>query len=460
MLFKKAVLPVVIMAALAGCGDAALDGTSEDALNQSISSLIEKLPHEHQGRFNTDIELVLTYYKKNDPERLLTNLNGKNALDIMSEAENLRAQIQFEQDAIVVEEQRIAYFESLKSRKAYLTKALFETELRRERHEQKNKFTTDSAIIYHEKDGDEKIANRLELQFTNHTGHTIHGVLLTGELSAADEIVLVAPLDIHIPEGIEPGQTKKFFIKPSLVSEWRTVDVPEGASLFMDIDEITDVGSNILFQDSSFTEKDHTHLMELKASLKVLNEEIAMMMGHEPVHAEVTLEKSVPPGTVQAVEPEIAIEIPADELPEVAEDGTQQGVVEIAPIHIKAAALEEEPSLEIEVDEEKPAEVEQANAPNEISEPSAPLPEGTAPPASVAGVDPAPVAQEDSKPIPAPETVSNLEAEPVLETSVQPTAPADQQQDSEANAPAEAHKEMTIFTLDLEPEAKPVLVKI
>lgn len=279
MLFKKALLPAVIMLALAGCGDARLDGSSPAAFDDSISKISSKLPVEQQPQFNEDIALVKSYYETNSPADLLVNFSGKNAVEVMAEANNLREKIRLEAERAAEEERQKAYRLELEDKRELLAGAVKTLMISKAQSEERALFTVQSASISTTTiEGTDEKSNKVELTISNGTSKEIYGAFFNASMTSGGEeqIILASQLVLDFEGGLQPGEVKTVAFKPSFVSEWRSVELPENPALKLELNELINVSNKPLFSEALFGPEEEKELERLKVALTAVSTELGV----------------------------------------------------------------------------------------------------------------------------------------------------------------------------------------
>lgn len=324
MLFKKALLPMVILASLTGCGPAALDGTTPDTLDESIAKVASKLPDAQRVQFGEDITLIKSYYGKQNPDQLLPNLNGKTAVEITAEAGNLREEQRLQQEKLAVEEKQRAYIEELKEKKGVLEEAIKPLQESKKQSAERAEFVIEGAKLgqmQNKKTGD--LVNGIELVLKNGTTEEIYAAMFNGKLAVAgaDKPVLASGFDVSFENPLQPGETRTVLFVPPLVSDWRSVVVPEGAEFTLLVDELLNIANKPLFSKAEFSLDDQASLDKLLADLKAVDSELGVVAGGDTVVPADTALAPAPAETPSAHE----TSEPAALLPERSEDATVAG---------------------------------------------------------------------------------------------------------------------------------------
>lgn len=359
MLFKKAILPMVIMAALTGCGPAVLDGTSLDTLDESIAKIAEKLPEDQRPQFGEDMGIVKAYYEKQRPDQMLINLNGKNASDIASEAGNLREQQRVEQEKLAVEEQKRAYLADLNQKKTALVEEITPLEQSRAQTLDRAKFQVTEPriqLLKTEKTGE--AVNSIALTLVNGTSKEIYSANFGGELKApgADQPVLKADFDITLEQPLQPGETRDVLFVPPMISDWRSVTIPEGATFSVESEDLLNIANKPIFSLPEFSDEDQATLSKLHDDLKAVNSELGVAEGGDtvvpsastPAAPESTAPQSETPTPSAEVKddtsaPAPEISTPDALLPEVAEDSKVSQEAAPADVPLEDALSQQEP---------------------------------------------------------------------------------------------------------------------
>lgn len=399
MLFKKALLPMVILASLTGCGPSSLDGSSTDRLDESIAKVADKLPDAQRAQFGEDITLIRSYYEKQNPDQLLTNLNGKNAADIATEAGNLREEQRLQQEKLAVEERQRAYLVELKEKKVTLEEAIKPLQLSKQQSMERAAFEIESGKIgqmKHNKTGD--LVNGIELVLKNGTSEEIYFALFNGVLSVAGEEkpVLASGFDVTFETPLQPGETRTVVFIPPMISDWRSVAIPEGAKFTLETDELLNIANKPLFSRAEFSIEDQVALDNLLSNLKAVNSELGVAEGVDAIAPDASspVPDEAPPPAESVVSEPVAL------LPEQAEDA-DSGVTE--PI---------EPSVQ--------------------TLPVLPLPATVPDDQAASATDPVAAPQEPAAPV---DSSSNVSTEP-LSLPVEPEKPATEPKDATSESTA------------------------
>lgn len=426
MLFKKALLPMVILASLTGCGPAALDGTTPDTLDESIAKVASKLPEAQRVQFGEDITLIKTYYGKQNPDQLLPNLNGKTAVEITAEAGNLREEQRLQQEKLAVEEQQRAYIEDIKQKKIALEEAIKPLQESKKQSLDRAGFVIESGKLgqmQNKKTGD--LVNGIELVLKNGTTEEIYAAMFNGKLTVAgaDKPTLSSGFDVSLDSPLQPGETRTVLFIPPLVSDWRSVVVPEGAEFTIQVDELLNIANKPLFSKAEFSLEDQASLEKMLSDLKAVDSELGVVAGGDTV---------VPAATTPA--PTEAAHETSDSAALLPEQGNDAKVPVTDPI---------EPTSPV------PAP---AQAPEPGDEPS------TQVDPAVTGEDPAPPAEgsvtEALAPAPAPGSEADVSGEhDSVDVPEEPTAapdlpaPAPQPADRDASIPSVGDQQTPVTPL-------------
>ena len=415
MLFKKAILPMLILASLAGCGPTVLDGSTPDALDASIAKVANKLPGEQRPQFGVDLELVKSYYAKQSPDQLLINLNGKNAAEITAEAHNLRDQLKLEEEKLAVEEMKKAYLVELAEKKASLLESIKPLEESKNQSLDRAKFQIEKVgISLSKKDSGERV-NVINLTVTNGTTQEIYRAFFTASLNAIGENDprTSGMIDVDFDNGLQPGETRNVMFVPSLASEWRSVEVPAESALILITDELMNIANKPLFSQGQFSPDDQIALDGLSSELRAVNLELGVADGSTEKKPEIAPEQT--PVVQQEQPSEVEPVSPVSLLPEASADSSPGQADE--PLELPSD-VQAEPEI-------KEVAPEPAVAPTSPAPAPAPAPAPEPAPAQ-AVVDPltaAPVVT--AAPAPAPDTAPAPESAEAPVAEKAPFAPED-----------------------------------
>lgn len=343
MLFKRALLPMMILASLTGCGPAALDGSTPDTLDESIAKVANKLPEAQRAQFGEDITLIKSYYGKENPDQLLPNLNGKNAADIAAEAANLREEQRIQQEKLAVEEQQRAYLAELQKKKTSLEEAIKPLQDSQKQSLERSEFKVESGKLGQmQNKATGALVNGIELVLKNGTTEEIYAAMFNGSLAehGAQKPVLTSGFDVSFESPLQPGETRTVLFIPAMVSDWREVVIPEGAEFSVQLDELLNIANKPLFSKGEFTLEDQVTLDKLVSDLKAVNSELGIADGGDTV---------VPQGPAPGADTPFASSQEPSEttalLPEQSEDATAGTDTSIHPEAGTPAAPGTEPAL-------------------------------------------------------------------------------------------------------------------
>jgi type II secretory pathway pseudopilin PulG len=413
-MFKKALLPLFIVAALSGCNDGTADGTSQAALTESLGKMTTKIPiQEKQTQFADDVSLL---QKNFTMDQLQTDLNGKNAEQIMQVAADLRSKLEAEQQqkadaeaaqqALIAEQAKASAIASIQSELKELGEKLNAENYKKLIKVDNAKFTTVKNEVTGEFDP------IISLAVTNNGDRVLYSVTLDGSLVAPNVAtpVYAGPLELEVEEGLKAGESQDLQIKPTLISEWRSVTAPEGSVLTLKVKDIKDKTGESLVNGLSFTEEDGLQFKELMQQLMALDpdgfraqaESIpsvpANVAGAVLSAVEAAKTEAAPVSVTEQAEAEATPEAAVgDQAPEAAADEPVATIEEVEALEAAPAAVEPAPVLlpETEVKAATKAELAPAPAQEEVkADDSAPefgkiqAPDEAADPAA----EPAPVA--------------------------------------------------------------------
>jgi len=327
-MLKKALLPLLIATAITGCNDkqtATVDGSSNLSLDSSLGQITGTLPALEQIKYVQDVTLLRDNFAS---QQLMLDLNGKNAQEIMAAAQQLRETLRAkaQNDLQVLAEQQA---EQSKQRDIASIRADIEKlKAKREAEATKNNFVIESAAFTHAKnevtDADDPVINLL---IANKTGLSVFGASLEGTLNVPGETdpLYTGLLDLQLEKSLLPGEYRATTIKPSIISEWRTLKAPENASLALTVKDLRGESGESLIDGLSFSKEDEDQLSTLAKQLLSLDPQ---------AEAEVS-------ALISPAQP--AAETSSDAAPASAESATES---EAAPAESAEAPAVEAPSAE------------------------------------------------------------------------------------------------------------------
>lgn len=273
-MYKKALLPMLIVAALSGCYDkstATADGSSQLALNDSLGKITGSLPGDQQMQYVEDVTLLKKTYQL---DQLQIDLNGKNAQEIMATAQQLRDKLMLDEQQ-KIQDQLKEVAEQSKQRDLASLRADIETlKAKRDAELTKLQFKIDSVVFAHSKnavtDANDPVIN---LQVTNNTKLNVFGASLEGVLTSADqaEPLHTGLLDLQLEKILLPGESISTSIKPSIISDWRSIKAPENVALALTVKDLRDEKGESLVGGLSFTKEDGDQLTAMAQQLLALD---------------------------------------------------------------------------------------------------------------------------------------------------------------------------------------------
>lgn len=400
-MFKKALLPLFIVAALSGCNDitpdVTADGTNQAALTESLGKMTTKiLSKDKQTQFVDDVSLLQKNY---DMDQLQTNLNGKNAEQIMLVASDLRNKLEAEQQqkadseaaqqALIAEQAKASAISSIQSELKELTEKLAAENYKKLIKVENARFTTVKNEVTGEYDP------IISLAVTNNGDRVIYSATLDGILVAPNVVTPVhaGPIELEIEEGLKAGESQDLQIKPTLISEWRSVTAPEGSVLTLKVKDIKDKTGESLVNRLSFTEEDGVEFKALILQLMALDPQgFKSQVGVTvPVSPPVAVEdvKETLEAKTAPTEAEVATELAVDAQEPEAGD-VSPSIQDVEALEVAPASTESVPALLPETESVAPID----SVPTPVQEASEPVFDRVQAPdeANVSAVDPAAVA--------------------------------------------------------------------
>ena len=273
-MFKKALLPMIIVAALSGCYDkntTTVDGTSSVSLTDSLGKITGSLPGEQQAQYVEDVNLLKQNFQL---DQLQVDLNGKNAQEIMATAQQLREKLLGDEQQKIQDELKAVAEEAKQRDLASLRSDIETLKAKREAELTKLQFKIDSALFAHAKneitEANDPIIN---LQVTNNTKLDVFGVAFDGVLSVPGqaEPLHTGLLELTLEQGLQPGESISTSIKPSLISEWRSITAPDTAALSLTVNDLRNVKGESLVGGLSFSKGDDEQLSQMAQQLLALD---------------------------------------------------------------------------------------------------------------------------------------------------------------------------------------------
>jgi hypothetical protein len=362
-MFKKALLPMLIVAALSGCYDkktTTVDGSSQVTLTDSLGKITGSLPGDQQMQYVQDVTLLKNTYQL---DQLQIDLNGKNAQEIMATAQQLRDKLMLdEQQKIQAQLQEVA--EQSKQRDLASLRADIDTlKAKRDAELTKLQFKIDSVVFEHSKNSVTDVNDPvINLLVTNNTKLNVFGASLEGVLTVADqaEPLHTGLLDLQLEKILLPGESISTSIKPSIISDWRSVKAPENAALALTVKDLRDEKGESLVGGLSFTKEDGDQLTAMAQQLLALDPtaqteaealinpaQIALPLPVTAPEASSDAEPApVAPTAPEAAQPDVSNAMPVQLMPESEVSLPKEAEVAPAPAPEVAAPVTAEPVVE------------------------------------------------------------------------------------------------------------------
>lgn len=263
---------VLIVALLAsfvvtGCQrEVAIDGSTEASFEQSMKRVREELGPQELEEFESavmviamkdvDLSSLIAAGQSVDPstlpEKLIAELDGKTAEQVIAEADVIRAERERKQ-----KRQALAEIQELLQKKQAAEAA----------EEQLKAFDVVRSRFYIE-DRDWGLDKPIiELTVKNGTNSAVSRAYFHGVVASPDRSVpwISEDFNYKISGGIEPGETKDLRMVGNIMSAWGNTDVPEDAVFTVNVRRIDGADGEALFNAEGFDKYDARRLESLRA---------------------------------------------------------------------------------------------------------------------------------------------------------------------------------------------------
>ncbi|KPX44840.1 hypothetical protein ALO68_101361 [Pseudomonas syringae pv. helianthi] len=261
---RRTAIMLISALALSGCGQPKLDGSSDEALQKSITKVSESLSGEKKEQFKTDVQLValsqldLGRMLKGETNattarmNMLSVLDGKTADEVAAEARRI-----IEEREARERTQAIAEINDLteKNKKSEAAKS------------QLAKFTVVKSRFYLQ---EEKYSYNpkpyIELTVRNDTDKAISRAYFKGTIASPGRSVpwFVDDFNYEISGGLEPGETADWVLSPNMFSDWAKVRATDDAVFTVEVTRLDGADKKALYDATGLNEREQKRLQELK----------------------------------------------------------------------------------------------------------------------------------------------------------------------------------------------------
>ncbi|PTN09717.1 DUF6694 family lipoprotein [Mangrovibacterium marinum] len=259
---KKTIFLLLITLLLASCTKK-IDGTSEEAMKESIEKVKSSLDDKDKKEFEEALQIIMlngvdfsNLLSENGVKETVgdirNKLNGMTASDVIKEGERIKVEIELKKKQQAKDEIIELYAKKEKAEQA--------------KHEL-DKFKVKRSRFYKRKQGTYFITEEpiIELTVFNGTEHAVSRAYFTGILSSPNRSVpwLKDDFNYQIAGGLEPGEEVTWRLAPNSFGEWGTVDAPKDAILIVEVKKLDGADGETLFSVDDFDEYDKDRLEEL-----------------------------------------------------------------------------------------------------------------------------------------------------------------------------------------------------
>ncbi|WP_312960102.1 DUF6694 family lipoprotein [Stutzerimonas nitrititolerans] len=252
-------------AILTGCGEPKLDGSSEQALQQSVEKVSSKLEPGKQSEFKEALQVIA--FSKMDlgalmkgeqtPDgvagQMFSELDGKTVDEVIAKAAAIKVERAAREKEQALKE--IAELEALAMKAEEAKAQLAKFVVSRSRF-----FLRDREYSYRK----EPI---IELAVRNGTEHPISRAYFKGTISSPGRSIpwLVKDFNYTISGGLEPSEAQEWVLAPNMFSDWGKVDAPEDALFTVEVVRLDGPDSKALFDARGLSDTQAARLQKLKA---------------------------------------------------------------------------------------------------------------------------------------------------------------------------------------------------
>lgn len=264
---KRYLVASVVAMVLAGCGPATLDGSSNEAMQESTKAVKESLSAQEQARFEASLQTILMdrampggsalAAARMDSGQaaadLMRELDGKSAEQVIAMADSILAERRARELVQMQEEIQELTAKKEKADQAKLELEKFEV-IRSRFRMQEQRFGSPKPVI--------------ELTVRNGTDVAISRAYFVGTIASPGRAVpwLKEEFNYPIRGGLEPGEEVSWSLTPNMFSSWGNVNAPDDAVLTVEVLRLDGPDGEPAF-DSRFSERDAARLDLLQKRL-------------------------------------------------------------------------------------------------------------------------------------------------------------------------------------------------
>lgn len=250
---------VLLALVLAGCADPKIDSSSEEAMQESVARVRKSLPEDQRAAFDEALTVVgiggmgLESLQLG-PEGILaqarTNLEGKTAQEILSQAAAIRAAREAKE-----REQALAEISELRAKRDAAAKAA----------EALKAFRVERSRLYKREQPYGLPEPVIELTVVNGTTKAISRAFFLGTVASPGRAVpwIKDDFNYSIAGGIEPGERASWSLGPNMFSKWGT-DVPADAVLTLEVTRLDGADGEPIWDSDGLSEIEVKRLAELE----------------------------------------------------------------------------------------------------------------------------------------------------------------------------------------------------
>ncbi len=244
------ILSILLLASIMYSCTKKIDGSSQEKLKTSIDEIKSDLEGKKKDQFVQSIGLIL--WDNLD----FGGIPGEIEVNPMSYPylKNLDGMTSEE---VITKGRKIAKKE---------VDSLYEKKNKAEMHKEKLKqFKILEADIYSREDHLGREENIIQLKVKNNSEKPISRIYFNGILKSPERSVPYHEETFNhtISGGLEPGETKKWNLSPSMMSDWYDVEIPDDAKFSVEVTRVNDKNEELLYSSDILDKDDEKMLNEL-----------------------------------------------------------------------------------------------------------------------------------------------------------------------------------------------------
>ena len=265
-MYRIVIMTLFLSLFIFSCSEPRIDASSEEQLKSSIENVKNSLSEEDQEKFEEslmflamqNLDLSDIFQSSLDPDDLAENylnrvkseLDGKSASEVISQADALRKELEEEQRKKALEE--IQELEAKKQEAELAKEELSNFEVSRSRFYKQEDMFRDQPVI--------------EMIVKNNTEHAISRAYFRGTYATPGRQVpwLVDEFNYSISGGLELGEEQSWSLAPNMFSDWGDLEERSDAVLTIEVIRLDGPDGEQLFSSQGLSEYEEERLISLK----------------------------------------------------------------------------------------------------------------------------------------------------------------------------------------------------